>query len=72
MKKNLKKIDTTDIVKFENTFDQFVKLKNYTSTELDMFFSILRKVKNQGTNVIEYDFKELRETIKFYNKIKKC
>ena len=71
MKKNLKKIDTTDIVKFENTFDQFVKLKNYTSTELDMFFSILRKVKNQGTNVIEYDFKELRETIKYTSRDRK-
>lgn len=71
MKKNFKKIDTTDIVKFENTFDQFVKLKNYTSTELDMFFSILRKVKNQGTNVIEYDFKELRETIKYTSRDRK-
>ena len=71
MRKNLKKIDTTDIVKFENTFDQFVKLKNYTSTELDMFFSILRKVKNQGTNVIEYDFKELRETIKYTSRDRK-
>ena len=71
MKKNLKKLDTTDIVKFENTFDQFVKLKNYTSTELDMFFSILRKVKNQGTNVIEYDFKELRETIKYTSRDRK-
>ena len=71
MKKNLKKIDTTDIVKFENTFDQFVKLKNYTSTELDMFFSILRKVKNQGTNVVEYDFKELRETIKYTSRDRK-
>ena len=71
MKKNLKRIDTTDIVKFENTFDQFVKLKNYTSTELDMFFSILRKVKNQGTNVVEYDFKELRETIKYTSRDRK-
>lgn len=71
MKKNLKRIDTIDIVKFENTFDQFVKLKNYTSTELDMFFSILRKVKNQGTNVIEYDFKELRETIKYTSRDRK-
>lgn len=71
MRKNLKKIDTTDIVKFENTFDQFVKLKNYTSTELDMFFSILRKVKNQGTNIIEYDFKELRETIKYTSRDRK-
>ena len=36
-----------------------------------MFFSILRKVKNQGTNVIEYDFKELRETIKYTSRDRK-
>lgn len=36
-----------------------------------MFFSILRKVKNQGTNVVEYDFKELRETIKYTSRDRK-
>jgi len=42
-----------------------VPFKNFTGVEMDLFFSICSKMRNQGINKIRYTFDELKEISKY-------
>lgn len=48
------------LVKYDNALNS-IPLGKLTSREKDLFFSICVKAKNQGTNIIEITYDELRE-----------
>ena len=43
------------IVKYNNQFNQ-VALRNFSSQELDLLISISSKVREKGTEIIEFSF----------------
>ena len=48
------------IVKYNNQFNQ-VALRNFSSQELDLLISISSKVREKGTEIIEFSFFELKK-----------
>ena len=52
------------IVKYNNQFNQ-VALRNFSSQELDLLISISSKVREKGTEIIEFSFLELKKIYKF-------
>ena len=50
------------IVKYNNQFNQ-VALRNFSSQELDLLISISSKVREKGTEIIEFSFFELKKYI---------
>lgn len=55
------------IVKYNNQFNQ-VALKNFSSQELDLLISISSKVREKGTEIIEFSFFELKKYINLKSK----
>lgn len=52
--------DTSYTVQYQNKLN-LVPLKNFNSKEMDLFFGLCAKIKNQGTKPIVFSFEELRE-----------
>ena len=48
-----------DIVKYHNDMNN-VSFVGFKEKELDLFFSLCFKAKEQGTNMIKIDFSELK------------
>ena len=55
------------IVKYNNQFNQ-VALRNFSSQELDLLISISSKVREKGTEIIEFSFFELKKYINLKSK----
>ena len=55
------------IVKYNNQFNQ-VALRNFSSQELDLLISISSKVREKGTEIIEFSFLELKKYINLKSK----
>ena len=55
------------IVKYNNQFNQ-VALRNFSSQELDLLISISSKVREKGTEIIEFTFFELKKYINLKSK----
>ena len=55
------------IVKYNNQFNQ-VTLRNFSSQELDLLISISSKVREKGTEIIEFSFFELKKYINLKSK----
>ena len=55
------------IVKYNNQFNQ-VALRNFSSQELDLLISISSKVREEGTEIIEFSFFELKKYINLKSK----
>ncbi|UBH09794.1 replication initiation protein [Macrococcus armenti] len=45
-----------------------VPLKNFTSAEIDLFFAICTKLKNEGTKKVKYNFSELKTLSDYYSR----
>jgi plasmid replication initiation protein len=63
MKNNEK---SNSLVVYKNDFNT-VPLRNFTATEMNLLFTIMSKMRNQGLNSIKFNFHELKELSK-YNK----
>jgi len=50
----------TKMVTYKNDLNT-IPLKNFNPKEMDLFFAICSKVKDENTNIISFDFDELRE-----------
>lgn len=50
----------TDIVVFKNEFNT-VPLRNFTGIEMDLLFTIMSTMRDQGLTECEFDFRELKE-----------
>lgn len=57
---NLVKYHNDSIVKYHNDLNS-VNFKGFKEKELDIFFSICLRMKEQGTNIITFSFSELKE-----------
>lgn len=51
-------------VKYNNDLNS-IPLRNFSSTELDLFMTICANIKEKGTDVIVFDFDKLRELSKY-------
>lgn len=51
--------DTTLKVNYKNELN-LVPMKNFNSKEMDLFFSICAKMKNQGLDKVQFSFEELK------------
>ena len=56
-----------DIIKYNNDLNG-VSFGKFKEKELDLFFSICFKAKEQGTNIIKIDFSELRSLSSYQNR----
>lgn len=45
-----------------------VPLRNFTSAEIDLFFAICTKLKDEGTRKVRYDFSELKSISDYYSR----
>lgn len=56
-----------DVIKYNNDLNR-VSFGKFKEKELDLFFSICFKAKEQGTNIIKIDFSELRSLSAYQNR----
>lgn len=49
----------SELVKYHNNINK-LSFNNFTEKELNVFFSIVYKIQNQGSNILEIPFVELR------------
>lgn len=54
----------SDLVRYHNDFNNII-LKNFTDRELDLLMAICFKLKNQDTNELTLEFKELKDLMKY-------
>lgn len=54
----------SDLVRYHNDFNNII-LKNFTDRELDLLMAICFKLKNQNTNELTLEFKELKDLMKY-------
>lgn len=57
---------SNSIVVYKNDFNS-VPLRNFTATEMNLLFTIMSKMRNQGLSTVKFNFHELKELSK-YNK----
>lgn len=53
-----------EVVKHHNDLNT-IPMRNWTSEEMNFFFSILAKLKNKGTSVVEFNSEELKELARY-------
>ena len=51
-----------EIVKYNNDFNNQA-LRNFTAEELNLLITLFHKLKEKGTNILEYSFYELKKLI---------
>ena len=68
----------SELVKYHNNINK-LSFNNFTEKELNVFFSIVYKIQNQGSNILEIPFTELRNLSngdvhlpRFLNSVKNC
>lgn len=55
-----------DLVVYKNEFNA-VPLRNFTSVEMDLLFTLISKMRDKSTTELKFDFSELKKLNK-YNK----
>ncbi|TDL93349.1 RepB family plasmid replication initiator protein [Macrococcus brunensis] len=61
----MSEIEYTRITKYQNEMN-LVPLRNFTSVEIDLFFAICTKLKDQGTDKVRYSFNDLKSLSNYH------
>lgn len=73
-----KKYDDNEQVKYGDELDS-VPFKNFTAVEMNLFFSIVSQMKDKGTDIVRFSFRDLKtlsrysrgNNLRFYHDLKK-